>query len=167
MKLPSVPRGFSGLFFSLISISICLLLFGKCSNEPIVEYSLDSFPDNIETDSTDTFQVNVCDIIEARWDSILVIMPYALVSEQTILRDLKNYTMIKSRIKDIRSTDFYSYLVFVRDNKAIGFSRVNRGPVDFANLPVTDNRSPGVAVLSKTNCAGLYMKRNGVLFIVE
>ncbi len=167
MKLPSVPRDSSGLFFSIISISICLLLFGQCSNEPIVEYSLDSFLDNIEIDSTDTFQVNVCDIIEARWDSILVIKPYAPVSKQLVLRDLKNYSRIKSRIKDIRQTDFYSYLVFVRDNKAIGFSRVNRGPVDFVYLPVTDNRSPSVAVLSKTNCARLYMKRNGVLFIVK
>jgi len=167
MKLPSVPRDSSGLFFFIISISICLLLFGKCINEPIVEYSLDSFVDNIKIDSTDTIQVNVCDIIEARWDSILVIIPYAPVSEQAVLRDLENYTSIKPKIKDIRQTDFFSYLVFVRDNKAIGFSRVNHGPVDFAYLPVTDNRSPSVAVLSKTNCARLYMKRNGVLFIVK
>ena len=155
------------IFFSVISICICLFLLSKCSNEPIIEYSLDSFLDSIEVDSTDTFQVNVCDIIDAKWDSILVIMPYALVSEQKILRDLKNSTIIKSRIKDIRRTDFYSYLVFVRDDKAIGFSRVNYGPVDFVNLPVTDNRSPSVAVLSKTNCARLYRKRNGVLFIVK
>lgn len=154
-------------FFSVISICCCLFLFSKCRNEPLIEYSLDSFLDSIEVDSTDTFQVNVCDIIDAKWDSILVIIPYAIVSEQKILRDLKNSTIIKSRIKDIRRTDFYSYLVFVRDNKAIGFSRVNRRPVDFANLPVTDNLSPSVAVLSKTNCAKLYMNRNGGLFIAE
>jgi len=155
------------IFFSIISTCICLFLFIKCSNEPIIEYSLDSFLDSIEVDSTDTFQVNVCDIIDAKWDSILVIMPYALVSEQKILRDLKNYSSIKPKIKDIRYTDFYYYLVFTRNNKAIGFSRVHYGPVYFVNLPVTDNRSPCVAVLSKTNCARLYMKRNGVLFIVK
>ena len=155
------------IFFSIISTCICLFLFSKCSNEPIVEYSVDSFLGNIKIDSTDTNQVNVCNIIEARWDSILVIIPYALVSEQTILRDLKNYSSIKPKIKDIRSTDFYYYLVFTRNNKAIGFSRVHYGPVYFVNLPVTDNRSPSVAVLSKTNCARLYMKRNGVLFIVK
>jgi hypothetical protein len=113
----------------------------------------------------DAIQVNVCDIIEARWDSILVITPYTPVSKQKILRDLNNYFSIKSRIKDIRQTDFYSYLVFVRNNRAIGFSRVSRVPVDFANLPVSDNRSPCVAVLSKTNCARLYLKKNGGLFI--
>lgn len=155
------------ILFSVISICICLFLFSKCSNEPIIEYSLDSFLDNIEIDSTDTIQVIVCDIIEARWDSILVVKPYAPVSKQLVLRDLENYSRIKSRIKDIRQTDFYSYLVFVRDDKAIGFSRVKYGPVDFANLSVTDNRSPSVAVLSRTNCAKLYRKRNGGLFIVK
>jgi hypothetical protein len=89
------------------------------------------------------------------------------VSKQSVLRELKNYRNIKPGIKDIRQTDFYSYLVFVRNNRAIGFSRVDRGPVDFANLPVTDNRSPSVAVLRKTDCANLYMKKNGVLFITE
>ena len=167
MKLPSLLRDSSGLFFSIISISICLLLFSKCSNEPIVEYSLDSFLDNIKINSTDTIQVNVCDIIEANWDSLLVIKPYAPVSEQAVLRDLENYTSIKPKIKDIRQTDFFSYLVFVRNNKAIGVSRVHHGPVNFVYLPVTDNRSPSVAVLSKTNCAKLCMKRNGVLFIIK
>jgi len=151
------------VFVSIISI----FLFSKCSNEPIAEYTLDSFLDKIWIDSTDTIQVNVCNIIEPRWDSILVIRPYAPVSKQSVLRDLKNYRKIKPRIKDIRQTDFYSYLVFIRNNRAIGFSRVDRGPVDFANLPVTDNRSPSVSVLSKTDCANLYMKRSGVLFITE
>jgi len=151
------------VFVSVISI----LLLSRCSNDPITEYSLDSFLETLVIDSTDTVQVNVCDIIEARWDSILVIKPYTLVSKQSVLRDLKNYRDIKSRVKDIRQTDFYSYLVFVRNNRAIGFSRVDRGPVDFANLPVIDNRSPSVAVLRKTDCASLYMKKNGVLFISE
>jgi len=151
------------VFVSVISI----FLFSRCSNDPIAEYSLDSFLDKIVIDSTDTVQVNVCDIIEARWDSILVIKPYTPVSKQSVLRELKNYRNIKPGIKDIRQTDFYSYLVFVRNNRAIGFSRVDRGPVDFANLPVTDNRSPSVAVLRKTDCANLYMKKNGVLFTTE
>ena len=151
------------VFVSVISI----FLFSKCSNDPIAEYSLDSFLDKIVIDSTDTVQVNVCDIIEVKWDSILVIRPYTPVSKQSVLRELKNYRNIKPGIKDIRQTDFYSYLVFVRNNRAIGFSRVDHGPVDFANLPVTDIRSPSVAVLSKTDCANLYMKNNGVLFITE
>jgi hypothetical protein len=109
----------------------------------------------------------VCDIIEARWDSLLVIIPYTPVSEQAVLRNLENYSNIKPKIKDIEYTDFYSYLVFVRNNRVIGFSRIRRGPVDFANLPVTDNSSPSVAILSKTNCAKLYMRRNGVLFIAN
>jgi hypothetical protein len=150
-------------FFTIISI----FLFSKCSNATIAEFSLDSFPDSIRTDSGDSIQVNVCDIIEARWDSMLVIGPYASASEQAVLRDLKNYSCIKSRIKDIRSTDFYSYLVFVSNNRAIAFSRVYRGPVDFANLPVTDNRSPSVAVISKTNCTRLYLRRNGNLFLAK
>ena len=151
------------VFVSVISI----FLFSKCSNDPIAEYSLDSFLDKIVIDSTDTVQVNVCDIIKVKWDSILVIRPYTPVSKQSVLRELKNYRNIKPGIKDIRQTDFYSYLVFVRNNRAIGFSRVDHGPVDFANLPVTDNRSPSVAVLRKTDCANLYMKNNGVLFITE
>ena len=60
------------VFVSVISI----FLFSRCSNDPIAEYSLDSFLDKIVIDSTDTVQVNVCDIIEAKWDSILVITPY-------------------------------------------------------------------------------------------
>jgi hypothetical protein len=159
-------KHYSILFF-IISICICFFFFSKCCNETIVEYSLDSFLGNIKIDSTDTIQVNVCDIIEARWDSLLVIKPYTPVSEQAVLRDLENYSRIKSEIKDIRSTDFYSYLVFVRNNKAIGFSRIRRGPVDFAYLPVTDNRSPCVAVLNKTNCAKVFMKKNRVLFITK
>jgi hypothetical protein len=151
------------VIFSIISI----LLFTKCSNDPIAEYYLHHFQDNLRIDSGDTIQINMCDIIEAKWDSILVIKPYTPVSKQSVLRDLKNYRNIKSRIKDIRQTDFYSYLVFIRDHKAIGFSRVYHGQLDFANLPVTDNRSPSVAVLSKTDCANLYMKKNGVLFITE
>jgi len=153
--------------FSVTSLCICIFLFSKCSNEPIVEYSLDSFLESIRIDSADTIQVNVCDIIEARWDSILIITPYTPVSKQKILRDLNNYFSIKSRIRDIRQTDFYSYLVFVRDDRAIGFSQVLHEPVDFADLPVSDNRSPGVAVLNKTNCARLYMKKNGGLFIAD
>lgn len=155
------------IFFSIISICLSFFFFSKCSNEPIVEYSLDSYLGNIKIDSTDTIQVNVCDIIEARWDSILVIRPYAPVSEQAVLRDLENYSSIRSKIKDIRDTDFYYYLVFTRKNKAIGFSRVHYGLVYFVKLPVTDNRSPSVAVLSKTNCVKLYMRRNGVLFIAN
>jgi len=155
------------IFFSIICICVCIFLFSKCCYEPIVEYSLDSFLGNIKIDSTDTIQVNVCGIIEAKWDSLLVIKPYAPVSKQAVLRDLKNYSNIKPKIKDIRSTDFYYYLVFTRNNKAIGFSRVHYGPEYFVKLPVTDNRSPSVAVLSKTNCAKLYMRRNGVLFIAN
>ena len=155
------------IFFSVISLCTCIFIFSRCSNEPIVEYSLDSFLDNIEIDSADTIQVNICNIIEARWDSILIITPYSIVPQQAVLRDLKNYFNIKSRIKDIRQTDFYSYLVFVRNDRAIGFSRVPHMRVDFAYLPVTDKRSPGVAVLSKTNCARLFMKKNGGWFIAD
>jgi hypothetical protein len=155
------------ILFSIISICVCIFLFSKCSYEPIVEYSLDSFLGNIKIDSTDTIQVNVCDIIEARWDSLLVITPYTPVSKQAVLRHLKNYFKIKPKIKDIRYTDFYYYLVFTRNNKAIGFSRVHYGPVYFVNLPVNDKRSPCVAVLGKKNCDKLYMKRNGVLFIAN
>lgn len=155
------------IFFSVISLCTCIFIFSRCGNEPIVEYSLDSFLVSIRIDSADAIQVNVCDIIEAEWDSILVIKPYTPVSKQTVLRDLKNYFSIKSRIRDIRQTDFYSYLVFVRNDRAIGFSRVPSVPVDFADLPVSDNRSPGVAVVSKTNCARLYMKKNGGLFIAN
>ena len=151
------------VIFSIISI----LLFTKCSNDPIAEYYLHHFQDNLRIDSGDTIQINMCDIIEAKWDSILVIKPYTPVSKQSVLRELKNYRNIKSRIKDIRQTDFYSYLVFIRDHKAIGFSRVYHGPVDFANLPVTDDRSPSVTVVSKTNCARLFMKKCGGLFIVK
>ncbi len=154
-------------FFSVISLCLCIFIFSKCTNEPIVEYSLNSFLDRIRTDTADAIQVNVCDIIESNWDSILVIMPYTAVPKQAVLRDLKNYFIIKSQIKDIRQTDFYSYLVFVRNDRAIGFSRVPPVPVDFADLPVSDNRSPDIAVLSKTNCANLYMKKNGVLFIAK
>ncbi len=155
------------IFFSSISICVCLFLFCKCSNEPIVEYSLDSYLSNIKIDSMNTTQVNVCDIIESEWDSLLVIRCYAPVSKQAVLKDLDNYSSIKSKIKDIKYTDFYYYLVFVRKNMAIGYSRVHYGPVYFVNLPVTDNRSPSVAVLSKTNCVKLYVKRNGVLFIAN
>ena len=155
------------IFFSIISICLSFFFFSKCSNEPIVEYSLDSFLDNIKIDSTDTIQVNVCDIIEARWDSLFVITPYTPVSKQAVLRHLKNYSEIKPKIKDIRYTDFYSYLVFVRNNKAIGFSKIRGGPVDFANLPVPDNNSPCVGVLSKSDCAKLFKKKNGVLFIAN
>lgn len=88
------------VFVSVISI----LLFSRCGNDPIAEYSLDSFLETLVIDSTDTVQVNVCDIIEARWDSILVIKPYTPVSRQSVLRDLKNYRNIKPGIREIRQT---------------------------------------------------------------
>lgn len=155
------------IFFSVISLCGCIFIFSRCSNQSIVEYSIDSFLESIRIETADTIPVNVCDIIEAEWDSILVIKPYTQVPKQAVLKDLKNYFSIKSRIRDIRQTDFYSYLVFVRNDRAIGFSRVPPVPVDFADLPVSDNHSPGVAVVSKTNCARLYMKKNGGLFIAK
>lgn len=152
----------------LCTIVFCwfIFIFSSCRNEQITEYILDPFFSEIRIDSTDTVTlINVCKIIEAEWDSILVVHSYTTVSNQFVLRNLENYSSIKPKIQNIRNTDFYNYLVFVKNNKAIGFGKVTPQPVNFGFLPAVDERSPSVAILSKKNCDKLCMKKNGVLFI--
>ncbi|WKZ59608.1 MAG: hypothetical protein QY309_17325 [Cyclobacteriaceae bacterium] len=136
-------------------IAFCCIgsILVNCNDKPIPEYSLDSFLEKIRFDSSDTVvQVNICHIIEADWDSLLIIKPYVSVSRQSALLNLVNYSAIKPKIKDIRYSDGFSYLVFIKRNRAIGLSKVSNVPINFGSLPSRDDSNPSVAVLDKKDC---------------
>ncbi len=89
-----------------ITLFCSILFFIKCSNESIDHYSLDSVFSTVLTDPVDSMvALNICHYVKSGWSSILIIKPYTDVSEQFVLKELKNFSKVKSKIKDIELGD--------------------------------------------------------------
>ncbi len=150
----------------LISFSVVLLcstlFFLKCSKESINHYSFDSVFNATRIDQIDSMiQFNICDYIKSDWDSILIVKPYTDVSKQILLKKLKNFSEVKSKIKDIEFGDQVCYLILVKEKIIIGYGEVSRNHIDFATFPDTDNSTMGI--LKRESCDRLFFKNRHLI----
>ena len=128
-----------------------------CGHEKVERYPLDSIFNKIEPIPTDSLtKINICKYIPSDWDSILVVIPYAVLSRQDDLKELTNFSTIKSEIKDIEYSDMICYLLFVKSNKVIGYGEVKRSPIDFASFPP---EGKSIGVIRRSDCDKFFLKK--------
>lgn len=128
-----------------------------CRQEKAERYSLDSIFNKVELILTDSInKINICEYIPSDWDSILIIKPYTAVSQQETLNELVNFSKIKSEIEDIEFADAICYLLFVKNEKIVGYGSIRRSPIDFAFFPP---ESQNVAIIKRSDCDKLFLKK--------
>jgi hypothetical protein len=125
---------------------LVFVLLASNQNIPKLDYN------NIKKGRT---SINLCEIHEASWDSIILVAPY---SREALWKDIKNINSIAEELSQMQSVDWKNYLIFLEGQTAVGYMEIPRDYVDF------DHENEGVRiVIYKANCI-LYYKK-GKLFI--
>ena len=118
------------LIFSLVSIYGCTQ-----QKENIESYNLDAYLSGIvaENDSTHLVNLNPKKMIDASWDSIIIVKPYLVLKKLERL-NLTNLSSIKSTLETTILQDNKASFLFVNREKIIGYAIVLLMPIDFTSL---------------------------------
>lgn len=111
------------LIFVVISISACktkIDLHPLLSN--LVKQGKDSIPLNLEQ------SVSFKD-----WDELYIVTPYSPM--ETIQKTgIKGYESIGGLTREIEYSENFCLLLFLKNKELVGFSKIQRKPVDFASV---------------------------------
>lgn len=128
-----------------------LLLFSCNRKKAIKQFSFDSkFTDSVSVESEPSaLRLNLCTVIKEEWDSIVVVQPYTEPSKVKSL-GLKNIQAIESNVERMAHIDFHTLLLFVKEDKVIGYSELPRDHFDIRELALHSTK--GFPVIEKHVC---------------
>ena len=132
-------------FFFILSLPGC--------HAPVAEYKINSgvklpsynstFADSLHT------PLNLCQLFDGKWDSILVVNPYIISSSIKSL-DIKNYGAISSKVELQSFGDMTCTLLFTYKGVYVGYNALSRGTIDF--VPFVSSKKSQYTFIKKSEC---------------
>ncbi|MUP47250.1 hypothetical protein E0K83_16030 [Gramella sp. BOM4] len=83
----------------------------------------ENLQENVENELQEKSSVNFDNITDFEWDNLLILGPYSQVE---IVEDSLNLNLSNIRQNEIKHTDFYSLIVFLKDRKSVNIIELNR-----------------------------------------
>ncbi|MDO7887200.1 hypothetical protein [Hymenobacter cheonanensis] len=142
----------------LIAFFLC-----QCS-KPVVNYPLTpaaqvqvqrSISNVMSPDS-----IELCNLFVGKWDSILVVNPYAIPNGIKNL-DVSGYSAVKSLVNDQSHDDMNCTLLFIDNKTYVGFNVLTRSFIDFAPLAIAANKQ--FIWIEKRECKNFKFLRSKVM----